>query len=122
LTPLHLAAKLGDVDCVKLLLDKNANANAKDAFSSTPLHATKSAEVAKLLIENNAGKIFHSLVNALKSFYSLKLYLHEQNLCPKYDQRPRVLIIFSFTLPETACESSATTKVKKKTWGQLKVL
>lgn len=36
-TPLHYAAFSGHLDCVKLLLSRNANAFAESAFGETPL-------------------------------------------------------------------------------------
>ena len=55
-TPLHLAAELGNSDCVRMLIEKGARVNAKDSSSSAPLHRTKDLSCAKLLVENKAGK------------------------------------------------------------------
>lgn len=37
-TPLHLAATGGDLEIVKMLLEHDANIEAKNALQETPLH------------------------------------------------------------------------------------
>ena len=37
-TPLHNAAFNGHIECLKLLVESNANTNAEDNTGSTPLH------------------------------------------------------------------------------------
>lgn len=37
-TPLHKAVKTGQIDAVKLLLEKDSDVNARDVFGWTPLH------------------------------------------------------------------------------------
>eukprot|EP01114_Cavostelium_apophysatum_P014797 TRINITY_DN3922_c1_g1_i1.p1 TRINITY_DN3922_c1_g1~~TRINITY_DN3922_c1_g1_i1.p1 ORF type:complete len:591 (-),score=160.58 TRINITY_DN3922_c1_g1_i1:303-2075(-) len=37
-TPLHIAARSGSLDCVRLLLEKGASVNSKDIKGNTPLH------------------------------------------------------------------------------------
>jgi ankyrin repeat protein len=55
-TLLHLAAENGWKDKVELLLAKGADVNATDKSSgSTPLHLTRSPEVARLLIAKGAN-------------------------------------------------------------------
>jgi ankyrin repeat protein len=58
-TALHLAAHFAHKECVRLLLNKGADANARsaNAMQNTPLHAAaagRAVEVAKLLIERGA--------------------------------------------------------------------
>ncbi|KAJ8963432.1 hypothetical protein NQ318_018912 [Aromia moschata] len=53
-TALHLSAVNGDEECVELLLEKGADANAKNHMSQTPLHLAarvKSYECVQLLLE-----------------------------------------------------------------------
>ena len=40
-TPLHLAASRGDVDCVRALLNQNADINAIDEFGKTPIRTAE---------------------------------------------------------------------------------
>lgn len=72
LTPLHKAVGLGDMakldllkppipelvgrrlKVVRLLINKGANVNARDAMGRTPLHFTKTKEAAELLIKHGA--------------------------------------------------------------------
>lgn len=56
-TLLHIAAGSGYAEAVKLLLDNNANINARDLFNGTPLHRTIQnghVEVVKILIKRGA--------------------------------------------------------------------
>ena len=56
-TALNLAAAHGDIDQVKLLLDKGANVNAKDSDGATPLHAAARKghlAIAELLVARGA--------------------------------------------------------------------
>lgn len=56
-SPLHLAAKAGLVDVVRLLLDRGAEINARDDYGSTPLHRAVwhgRNEVVNVLIGNGA--------------------------------------------------------------------
>lgn len=50
-TPLHMAAMADRLDMVKLLLARNADANAKNSLGQTPLQLAKSTAVADLLRE-----------------------------------------------------------------------
>ena len=57
-TPLHDAAKKGANDCLKILIENEANVNAKDIIGVTPLHAAArngNAECLEILIENSAS-------------------------------------------------------------------
>jgi cytohesin len=58
MTALHLAAQMGHVGLVKLLISSGANANAvSKTYGETPLHlavTSANAEVVKLLVENGA--------------------------------------------------------------------
>jgi ankyrin repeat protein len=58
-TPLHVAAKAGCVEHIKLLLAENASFDATDSESKTALHLVASngnAEIATLLLERKANK------------------------------------------------------------------
>jgi cytohesin len=54
-TALHVAAKYGHIEIVKLLLKQGAKVNALDWHDTTPLHEAGNADVAKLLIEHKAN-------------------------------------------------------------------
>ncbi len=55
ITPLHVAARGGYLDVVKVLVEKGADANARDAIHGTPLDlASGHAEVLALLREHGA--------------------------------------------------------------------
>jgi len=56
-TLLHIAAKSGYAEAVKLLLDNNANIDSRDLLGGTPLHRAVQnghVDVVKILIENGA--------------------------------------------------------------------
>ena len=86
MTPLHSAAKSGQVKAAKLLLRRGANIEAKDSFGMTPVvHAVgrMHVDVAKLLIENGAntnvkshdGKTLMDLATDNKERYEAGLFL-----------------------------------------------
>jgi ankyrin repeat protein len=57
-TPLHFAAKNGNKDVAQLLIDKEADINAKSNINETPLHVAAkygNSGVAKLLIDKDAN-------------------------------------------------------------------
>ncbi len=53
-TPLNAAARINDIEVVRLLIDAGANVNHQGEFGSTPLHNTDCGECQKLLLENGA--------------------------------------------------------------------
>ncbi len=53
-TALYLAAVSDNLECVKILLDHNADANVQVSNVTTPLHATSSPEISTALIEAGA--------------------------------------------------------------------
>jgi ankyrin repeat protein len=55
-TPLHEAARNGDRDTMKLLLDRGANVNAKDEAGDTPLDCAEDSEKKDLLRKHGAKK------------------------------------------------------------------
>jgi ankyrin repeat protein len=71
-TPLHLAARMGHIDMVKLLVAHKADVNAKDRIDDTPLHLAAldgHAEVVELLLGDRAD------VNAKDSDSNTPLHL-----------------------------------------------
>jgi len=65
-TPLHKAVINEHLDMVKLLLDNNANVNAKTTVDKTPLHfaiENENLEIAQLLINRNADINIQDIVN-----------------------------------------------------------
>lgn len=65
-SPLHLACQYGDTEGVKILLERDAEPNTKDANGSTPIHILgrtsagcadedKLKEIAVMLIEQGAN-------------------------------------------------------------------
>jgi ankyrin repeat protein len=70
-TLLHLAVKKGYARAAKLLLDNNADINARDVMEATPLHLAvfeDNVEIAKLLIANGAD------LNATSTYLSTPLH------------------------------------------------
>ncbi len=53
-SPLHWAVENGNTKTVKLLLDHAADPNLKNQDDDTPLHLSKSKEIAELLLAKNA--------------------------------------------------------------------
>lgn len=65
-TPLHEAARVGNVEAAKLLLAAGADATARDDADLTPLHvaaATGQCEIADLLLANGAEINRHDSAN-----------------------------------------------------------
>jgi ankyrin repeat protein len=56
-TALHAACEIGDIDRIKMLIERGANINIRNEFGDTPLHCAVlwgDIEVVKLLINNGA--------------------------------------------------------------------
>lgn len=56
-TALHIACKYGDLDCLRVLLEADANVTIKDCHGRTPLHysiMSSKLELVKCLVEANA--------------------------------------------------------------------
>lgn len=78
-TPLHWAAAFGNAEIVKLLLDHNADVNARDEYGATPLHASSedpdaSLRVAQILVSRGAD------VNAKNTHGFTTLHYHIMNI------------------------------------------
>lgn len=52
---IHHAAAGGNVEIVRMLLDRGANPNARSSERSTPLHLTSEPEVARLLLDGGGN-------------------------------------------------------------------
>ena len=67
--PLHLAVLTGNIAIVNLLMEKNANPNAKDHNGNTPLYNSAlsgNLKIANVLLESGRADI-HCLNNAQRS-------------------------------------------------------
>jgi Ankyrin repeats (3 copies)/Sel1 repeat len=53
--PVRAAAKSGNVEVVRMLIEAGANPRERDAYGNTPLHEAKSAEVAGLLLDHGVS-------------------------------------------------------------------
>ncbi|RHZ56270.1 uncharacterized protein CDV56_104947 [Aspergillus thermomutatus] len=54
MTALHLAASLGRIQFVRLLLREGANINSQDRYRGTPLHCAQTLEICEFLIDRGA--------------------------------------------------------------------
>ena len=73
-TPLHIAAKYGNIKVARLLLQKEADPNIQGKNGLTPLHVAthyNNVNVALLLLENGASP--HCTAKVRKCF--MKFYL-----------------------------------------------
>lgn len=62
-TPLHLAAFSGNVDCVRVLLDNNADSANRDEHGNTPL------QTAELSSKHNVIKVLRSAGKCIACIY-----------------------------------------------------
>lgn len=71
-SPLHIAAELGHIKLVNLLLDHNADVHVRTAYGETPLHGVrlfvKDHQVVEALLDHGAD------INAVTSFGSTPLH------------------------------------------------
>ena len=96
-TLLHLAVKQGYARAAKLLLDNNADVNARDVMESTALHLAvleDNVEIAKLLIANGAD------LDAMSTYLSTPL--HNAAACGKVEMAKLLL--------ENGADANATAK------------
>ena len=50
-TPLHLAVISGDLEVIKMVLDKCADVNARDIYGESPLHLAASSRCSQTVVE-----------------------------------------------------------------------
>jgi ankyrin repeat protein len=78
-TCLHIASFNGDYECVKLLLDRNANPNHQGSMGYTPLHCAiinNKIECAKLLLEHGTDPNIQIQITSFTGYipcYSYKM-------------------------------------------------
>lgn len=69
-TPLHIAAKYGNIKVARLLLQKDANPDVQGKNGLTPLHVAthyNHVNVAQLLLENKANPHASAKVSELRA-------------------------------------------------------
>jgi ankyrin repeat protein len=75
-TPLHWAAKNGDLDLVKLLLEIGVNLNAISTSKNAPLHLAAEhghTEVARLLVDSGADATSKGYVSRHSQCFGIDL-------------------------------------------------
>lgn len=65
---LHYAARIGNLELVRLLVEKGANVNEKDIFSQTPLMLSISEEISDFLIANGTNVEFAEANRRVRNF------------------------------------------------------
>eukprot|EP00128_Syssomonas_multiformis_P007040 Colp12_sorted_trinity150504_noHs@22461 len=77
-TPLHEAARSGDLDTCKLLIGQGANVRARDEDGNTPLHvALEHVDVCTLLLERGAEVDARNNIENTPLFQAAKLQYYE---------------------------------------------
>lgn len=111
MTALSFAAGLGNEDLIKVLLEYKANINASTLFDATPLHFARSAEVARLLLENGA------CVDARTGKEQYGIYLNSNDeetalhLAAKQDCKELVTVLIEFGADVNAVNENAETAI-----------
>ena len=62
MTALHWATKVGNLDVAKLLLENNANANAKDKNEKTPLDLAQKSDTHEAIDQETLKEIIDLLL------------------------------------------------------------
>lgn len=65
---LHYAARIGNLELVRLLVERGANIDEKDIFSQTPLMLSISEEISNFLIANGANIEFAEANRRVRNF------------------------------------------------------